>query len=46
MEDDNDEEVENEDGLAEEEEVSLAGQHDWPVCLQNSKTVMFQNNLV
>ncbi|XP_060769338.1 coiled-coil domain-containing protein 15 isoform X3 [Neoarius graeffei] len=46
MEDDNDEEVENEDGLTEEEEVSLAGQHDWPVCLQNSKTVMFQNNLV
>ncbi|XP_060769337.1 coiled-coil domain-containing protein 15 isoform X2 [Neoarius graeffei] len=45
MEDDNDEEVENEDGLTEEEEVSLAGQHDWPVCLQNSKTVMFQNNL-
>lgn len=45
MEDDNDEE-ENEDGLGEDEEVSLVGQHDRPLCLQNSKTVTFQNDLV
>ncbi|XP_053474586.1 coiled-coil domain-containing protein 15 isoform X4 [Ictalurus furcatus] len=41
-----DEEEENEDGLGEEEEVLLAGQHDRPLCSQNSKTVTFQNDVV
>ncbi|KAB5522633.1 hypothetical protein PHYPO_G00161750 [Pangasianodon hypophthalmus] len=40
------EEEENEDGLGEEEEVSLAGQHDRPLCSQNSKMVTFQNDVV
>ncbi|TSP36121.1 Coiled-coil domain-containing protein 15 [Bagarius yarrelli] len=43
------EEDENEEvneGLAEEEEASLDGQHDQCVRLQNSKTVTFQNTTV
>lgn len=41
-----DEEEENEDGLGEEGVVLLAGQHDRPLCSQNSKTVTFQNVVV
>ncbi|XP_060719578.1 coiled-coil domain-containing protein 15 isoform X1 [Tachysurus vachellii] len=46
--DDEDEEQEdgNEDGLGDEEEVLLVGQHDRPLCLQNGKTVTFQNDAV
>ncbi|KAG7314534.1 hypothetical protein KOW79_021837 [Hemibagrus wyckioides] len=45
-EDDSEEEEGNEYDLGEEEEVSLAGQHDRPVCLQNGKMVTFQNDVV
>ncbi|XP_072549907.1 uncharacterized protein ccdc15 isoform X2 [Salminus brasiliensis] len=38
------EEQENENGLGEEEEISLAGQHDRP--LHASKTVTFQNDIL
>lgn len=40
------EEEENEDGYEEECTVLLTGQHDRPVCLQNGKTVTFQNDVV
>lgn len=43
---DGEEEEGNEDGRGEEEEVSLAGRCDRPMCLQNSKTVTFQNDVV
>lgn len=49
MEDDNkeeEEEEENEDGLGEEEEVSLVGRHDQPLRLENNKTVTFQSRVV
>ncbi|KAK3509119.1 hypothetical protein QTP70_020230 [Hemibagrus guttatus] len=45
-EDDNGEEEGDEDGFGEEEELSLAGQLDRPVCVQNGKTVTFQNDVV